>query len=134
MKSKTFLSVIAAAFVAAMGIAAYLYFKPVAKATDREPQFTGTATQFAALAPEFPVGAPVRIQGSILSAESKSVELDGGLFASKDSTDLAQWPSSGAVEFIGYYNGIEIDDFLGDTLIRLNGCFLLESSQPQDLH
>ena len=79
-------------------------------------------------------GAIVKVSGEIISAESESVELIGGVLVSKSTTDTASWPKSGSVSIQAKFDGIEEDDFFGEIVYRLSGGFLLKNMQSDHLN
>ena len=111
----------------------YQYFRTPAAAMDLHPVFTGTAESMANEAAAFDIGDVVLVQDTIRSAESKSIALPHGVIVVRDSSDMQTWPSSGYVSVKGFYQGIEIDDFFGDTLIRVGGAFLLVPTDSENL-
>jgi len=119
--------------LATVSFGLYQYFRTPAAAMDLPPVFTGTAESMANEAAAFDIGDVVLVQDTIRSAESKSIALPHGVIVVRDSSDMQTWPSSGYVSVKGFYQGIEIDDFFRDTLIRVGGAFLLEPSDSEDL-
>lgn len=119
----------------AVFFALYQFFRTAPSADELRPQFTGSSADFAveARAGAFAPGTVVRVSGAVSFAESISLELDGGVIATKDSSDTQEWPDHGTLVVQGFYNGVEVDDFFGDTLVRLGGCFLLEATESEDL-
>ena len=79
-------------------------------------------------------GAIVKVSGEIISYESESVELIGGVLVSKSNTDTASWPQSGSASFQAKFDGVEEDDFFGEIIYRLSGGFLLKNVQPEHLN
>ena len=79
-------------------------------------------------------GAIVKVSGEIISAESESIELIGGVLVSKSTTDTASWPRSGSVLIQAKFDGIEEDDFFGGIVYRLSGGFLLKNMQSDHLN
>jgi len=79
-------------------------------------------------------GAIVKVSGEIISYESESVELIGGVLVSKSAMDTASWPQSGSVSFQAKFDGVEEDDFFGEIIYRLSGGFLLKNVQPEHLN
>jgi len=79
-------------------------------------------------------GAIVKVSGEIISYESESVELIGGVLVSKSATDTASWPQSGSASFQAKFDGVEEDDFFGEIIYRLSGGFLLKNVQPEHLN
>ena len=120
--------------VAAVSFALYQYFRTPVTAIDLPPTFTGNGQSIASGSTKFQIGDVVLLQDTIVSAESKSISLPNGVIVVRDSSDLQTWPSSGYVSVKGFYQGIEIDDFFGDTLIRVGGAFLLEPTNSENLY
>ena len=79
-------------------------------------------------------GAIVKVSGEIISYESESIELIGGVLVSKSAMDTASWPQSGSVSFQAKFDGVEEDDFFGEIIYRLSGGFLLKNVQPEHLN
>jgi len=79
-------------------------------------------------------GAIVKVSGEIISYESESVELIGGVLVSKSAMDTASWPQSGSASFQAKFDGVEEDDFFGEIIYRLSGGFLLKNVQPEHLN
>jgi hypothetical protein len=79
-------------------------------------------------------GAIVKVSGEIISYESESVELIGGVLVSKSTMDTASWPQSGSASFQAKFDGVEEDDFFGEIIYRLSGGFLLKNVQPEHLN
>ena len=79
-------------------------------------------------------GAIVKVSGEIISYESESVELIGGVLVSKSAMDTASWPQSGSVSFQAKFDGVEEDDFFGEIIYRISGGFLLKNVQPEHLN
>ena len=79
-------------------------------------------------------GAIVKVSGEIISYESESVELIGGVLVSKSAMDTASWPQSGSASFQAKFDGVEEDDFFGEIIYRLSGGFLLKIVQPEHLN
>jgi len=52
-------------------------------------------------------GAIVKVSGEIISYESESVELIGGVLVSKSAMDTASWPQSGSASFQAKFDGVE---------------------------
>ena len=132
MKKKIYL-LATVVLVAAVSFGLYQYFRTPDAAVDLKPSYKGNAATFARTASTYEVGDVVELRDLIGSFESKSITLPGGVIVVRDSSDVQVWPSSGYIAIKGFYQGIEIDDFFGDTLIRVGGAFLLESTQPEHL-
>lgn len=123
------------AIVAAVLYGLSEYFRTNEKAIDQKADVQISALSLGAAVGEgrIEVGDIVEVQGSIVSAEERSAELMGGVLITKDETDMEQWPSQGDHRFKALFNGVEIDDFFGDTLYRFSGGFLLEPLESEDL-
>lgn len=132
MKKKIYITA-TVVLVATVSFGLYQYFRTPAAAMDLAPTFTGNAQSMAREAAKFQIRDVVVLQDTVVSAESKSISLPNGVIVVRDSSDTQTWPSSGYVSVKGFYQGIEIDDFFGDTLIRVGGAFLLESTNSEDL-
>lgn len=132
MKKNIFISA-TVVLLAAVSFGLYQYFRTPAAAIDLPPAFTGNAESMANEAAAFDIGDVVLVQDTIRSAESKSISLPNGVIVVRDSSDTQNWPTSGFVSVKGFYQGIEIDDFFGDTLIRVGGAFLLEPTDSENL-
>ena len=133
MKKKIYVTA-TVVLVAAVSFGLYQYFRTPAAAIDLRPAYSGKADQnFISALQQLETGAVVELQDTIRSAESKSITLSNGVIVVRDSADLQTWPTSGYIAVKGFYQGIEIDDFFGDTLIRVGGAFLLEGTQPEHL-
>lgn len=132
---KKYFLIATAVLVAAVSFGLYQYFRAPEKALDLSPSFTGTATElrlYLRSQPSEP-GTVLEVHDTIRSAESKSITLPGNVIVVKDTSDAQLWPSSGYVEIIGFYQGVEIDEFFGDTLTRIGGAFLLHPTNSEDL-
>lgn len=132
MKKKIYITA-TVVLLATVSFGLYQYFRTPAAAMDLAPVFTGNAQSMAREAAKFQIRDVVVLQDTVVSAESKSISLPNGVIVVRDSSDTQTWPSSGYVSVKGFYQGIEIDDFFGDTLIRVGGAFLLESTNSEDL-
>lgn len=132
MKKKIYITA-TVVLLATVSFGLYQYFRTLAVAMDLSPAFTGNAQSMAREAAKFQIRDVVVLQDTVVSAESKSISLPNGVIVVRDSSDTQTWPSSGYVSVKGFYQGIEIDDFFGDTLIRVGGAFLLESTNSEDL-
>jgi len=132
MKKKIFISA-TAVLLAAVSFGLYQYFRTPAAAMDLPPVFTGNAESMASEADAFQIGDVVLLHDTIRSAESKSISLPNGVIVGRDSSDTQIWPTNGYVSVKGFYQGIEIDDFFGDTLIRIGRAFLVNPDDAKDL-
>lgn len=132
MKKKIYITA-TVVLLATVSFGLYQYFRTPATAMDLSPAFTGNAQFMASEAAKFPIGDVVVLKDTVVSAESKSISLPNGVIVVRASSDTQTWPSSGYVTVKGFYQGIEIDDFFGDTLIRVGGAFLLEPTNSEDL-
>lgn len=132
MKKKIYITA-TVVLLATVSFGLYQYFRTPAAAMDLAPAFTGNAQSMSREAAKFQIRDVVVLQDTVVSAESKSISLPNGVIVVRDSSDTQTWPSSGYVSVKGFYQGIEIDDFFGDTLIRIGGAFLLESTNSEDL-
>ena len=132
MKKKIYITA-TVVLLATVSFGLYQYYRTVAAAMDLSPAFTGNGQSMAREAAKFQIRDVVVLQDTVVSAESKSISLPNGVIVVRDSSDTQTWPSSGYVSVKGFYQGIEIDDFFGDTLIRVGGAFLLESTNSEDL-
>lgn len=134
---KSLFFLVAGLFLFALIYGTYHYFRTTAEAVDVRPTFEGTAADWVDYLkqhPEVSHGAVIRIQDRIEGAGSRSLTFPGQVIATKDTADTAEWPSSGTATVQGRWNGVEVDAFFGDTLYRLNGCFLLEDGQSGELN
>ena len=132
MKKKIFISA-TVVLLAAVVFGLYQYFRTPDTANDLPPVFTGNAESIASEADAFQIGDVVLIMDTIQRVESKSITLPNGVIVGRDSTDTQTWPSNGYVSVKGFYQGIEIDDFFGDTLIRIGRAFLVNPDDAKDL-
>lgn len=132
MKKNTYITA-TVVLLAAVSFGLYQYFRTPAAAMDLPPAFNGNAESMASVAHEFQIGDVVLLRDTIQSAESKSITLPNGVIVVRDSSDTQNWPSSGYIAVKGFYQGIEIDDFFGDTLMRVGGAFLLDLTDSEDL-
>ena len=132
MKKKIYHTV-TVVLMAAVSFGLYQYFRTPATAIDLPPAFNGDAQSMASELDKFHIGDVVLLQDTVVSAESKSISLPNSVIVVRDSSDTQTWPSSGYVSVKGFYQGIELDDFFGDTLIRVGGAYLLEPTNSEDL-
>ena len=125
-KNFLFIAITAVLIVASVGT--YQYFRSPPKAIDLDSVFTGSSIDFSR---QFQSGLihtndVVQLEGEIIAHEEHSLELIGGLLISRDDIESQKWPKSGSHSFKAIFNGVEVDDFFGDTLYRFNGGFLLD--------
>ena len=124
-------------FVAgASSIGLYQYLRTPEKAMEQEPVFEGSADGFAGILMnyEWETGTVVQLSDTIQSAERKSITFPNGIIVTKDTSDSSLWPTEGYITVKGIYQGKEVDEFFGETLIRVSGAFLLEPSKPENLN
>ena len=124
-------------FVAgAASIGLYQYFRTAEKAMEQKPTFEGSADGFAGILmdSEWEIGTVIQLSDTIQSAERKSITFPNGIIVTKDTADISFWPKEGYITVKGVYQGIEVDEFFGETLIRVSGAFLLESSKSENLN
>ncbi|MCH1535044.1 MAG: hypothetical protein L7S65_08840 [Schleiferiaceae bacterium] len=124
-------------FVAgALSIGLYQYFRTPEKAMEQQPVFEGSADGFAGLLMdyEWETGTVVQLSDTIQSAERKSITFPQGIIITRDTADKALWPNEGYITVQGIYQGLEVDEFFGETLIRINGAFLLKTAKSEDLN
>jgi outer membrane protein assembly factor BamA len=120
----------------AVSIGLYQYFRTPEKAMEQKPVFEGSADGFAGilLDSEWETGAVVQLSDTIQSAESKSITFPNGIIVTKDTSDHVVWPTEGYITVKGLYQGKEVDEFFGETLIRVSGAFLLEPTKSENLN
>ena len=112
------------------------YFRKPKNALDQKVEVStfseslGTLVDNGSLLP----GVIVKVSGEIISYESESVELIGGVLVSKSAKDTASWPQFGSATFQAKFDGVEEDDFFGEIIYRLSGGFLLKNVQPEHLN
>jgi len=124
-------------FVAgAASIGLYQYFRTPEKAMEQKPTFEGSADGFAGILmdSEWEIGTVIQLSDTIQSAERKSITFPNGIIVTKDTADISFWPKEGYITVKGVYQGIEVDEFFGETLIRVSGAFLLQPSKPENLN
>ncbi len=124
-------------FVAgASSIGLYQYFRTPEKAMEQEPVFEGSADGFAGILMDsiWETGTVVQLSDTILSAERKSITFPHGIIVTKDTSDPSLWPTGGYITVKGLYQGKEVDEFFGETLIRVSGAFLLEPTKSENLN
>lgn len=123
-------------FVAgALSIGLYQYFRTPEKAMEQQPFFEGSADGFAGLLMDskWETGTVVQLSDTIQSAERKSITFPHGIIITRDTSDKALWPAEGYITVQGIYQGKEVDEFFGETLIRINGAFLLKTAKSENL-
>ena len=120
----------------AVSIGLYQYFRTPEKALEQQPVFEGSADVFAGLLMdyEWEAGTVVQLSDTIQSAERKSITFPHGIIITRDTADKALWPDEGYITVQGIYQGLEVDEFFGETLIRINGAFLLKTAKSEDLN
>lgn len=120
----------------AVSIGLYQYFRTPEKAIEQEPVFEGSADGFAGILmdSEWETGAVVQLSDTIQSAERKSITFPNGIIVTKDTSDHGLWPTEGYITVKGLYQGKEVDEFFGETLIRVSGAFLLEPTKSENLN
>lgn len=103
---------------------------------EQKPVFEGSADEFAEilLDSEWETGTVVQLSDTIQSTESKSITFPNGIIVTKDTSDHALWPTEGYITVKGLYQGKEVDEFFGETLIRVSGAFLLEPTKSENLN
>lgn len=124
-------------FVAgAASIGLYQYFRTPDKAMEMKPAYEGSADGFAGILMDFEweTGTVIQLSDTIQSAELKSITFPNGIIVTKDTSDSSLWPTEGYITVKGIYQGKEVDEFFGETLIRVSGAFLLEPSKPENLN
>lgn len=106
----------------------YQYFRSPTKAIEQNSVSTGASMDFAQLYQTGMIHANdiIQLEGEIIAHEQYSLELIGDVLILRDDTETQQWPKSGSHSFKAIFNGVEVDDFFGDTLYRFNGGFLLD--------
>ncbi|MDC1028764.1 hypothetical protein OAQ90_02320 [Schleiferiaceae bacterium] len=121
---------------AAVSLGLYQYFRTPEKAMEQEPVFKGSADGFAGILMDFEweTGTVIELSDTIQSAERKSITFPNGIIVTKDTSDHSLWPTEGYITVKGVYQGKEVDEFFGETLIRMSGAFLLEPSKPKNLN
>ncbi|MDE0987271.1 MAG: hypothetical protein OSA02_07085 [Schleiferiaceae bacterium] len=125
---KNFLFIAIALFLIASLVGTYQYFRSPTKAIEQNSVFTGASMDFAQQYQTGMIHANdiIQLEGEIIAHEEHSLELIGGVLILRDDTETQQWPKSGSHSFKAIFNGVEVDDFFGDTLYRFNGGFLLD--------
>ena len=120
----------------AVSIGLYQYFRTPEKAMEQKPVFEGSADGFAGILMDFEweTGTVIQLSDTIQSAERKSITFPNGIIVTKDTSDSSLWPTEGYITVKGIYQGKEVDEFFGETLIRVSGAFLLEPSKPENLN
>ena len=132
MKKKIFIAV-SVVLLAALVYGLMEFFRTPTKACDLNSEYEGEAKAFVDNIHSYKTQAVVKLMDTIVSAESKSITLPMNTIVVKDSSEMKEWPKEGYVVIQGFYQGIEIDEFFGDTLIRIGGACLLNSDDSEDL-
>ena len=133
---KKIIIIVLAALVVGLIYGLNEYFRKPKNALDQKVEVLtfseslGTLVDNGSLLP----GAIVKVSGEIISYESESVELIGGVLVSKSAMDTASWPQLGSASFQAKFDGVEEDDFFGEIIYRLSGGFLLKNVQPEHLN
>ena len=133
---KRIITILLVAFAVGLIYGLSEYFRKPKNALDQKVEVLtfseslGTLVDNGSLVP----GAIVKVSGEIISYESESVELIGGVLVSKSAMDTASWPQSGSASFQAKFDGVEEDDFFGEIIYRLSGGFLLENVQSEHLN
>lgn len=134
---KKIFSIGAAVLGTAVFLGMYQYFRAPKSARDTKPAL---ATQSIHFKDEIAAGKArpgdiIQLTGQVVASESNSIELRGGILITRSADEAATttWPEEGTQTFIAKFNGIEVDEFFGDTLYRLNDGFLLHSADSKDL-
>ena len=119
-----------------VSIGLYQYFRTPEKAMEQLSVFEGSADGFAGILMdyEWETGTVVQLSDTIQSAERKSITFPNGIIVTKDTSDSSLWPTEGYITVKGVYQGKEVDEFFGETLIRVSGAFLLQPSKPENLN
>lgn len=135
MKKKIFLSV-AVVLLAAVLFGLNEYFRAPKTALEREASLTleSQGLEVAVGMEELMPGDVAVIAGEIISSESQSVELIGGVLITRSAEDQSIWPAAGSASFKAKFDGVEEDEFFGEMLYRFSGGFLVEGLQSQDLN
>ena len=120
---------------AAVSLGLYQYFRTPEKAMQQKHAFEGSADGFAGILmdSEWETGTVIQLSDTIQSAERKSITFPNGIIVTKDTSDTTLWPTTGYITVQGFYQGKEVDEFFGETLIRVSGAFLLEPSKSENL-
>ena len=133
---KKILSIGAAVLGAAAFFGFYQYFRTPESALEATPEVIVTSAEFgqALRAGTIKTGDFVQLSGEVIAAESSSLELRGGVLITRaQAQQNTPWPESGMHSFKCKFNGVEVDEFFGDTLYRLNDGFLLDAANSEDL-
>ena len=119
-----------------VSIGLYQYFRTPEKAMEQQSVFEGSADGFAGILMdyEWETGTVVQLSDTIQSAERKSITFPNGIIVTKDTSDSSLWPTEVYITVKGVYQGKEVDEFFGETLIRVSGAFLLQPSKPENLN
>ena len=134
MKKKIFL-LIAVVVLAAVFFGLSEYFRTPETALEREATVVldSQKLEMAVGMGNLKPGDVAVISGEIVSAESQSVELIGGVLITRSTEDSAEWPKAGGATFKAKFDGVEEDEFFGEMLYRFSGGFLVEGLQSKNL-
>ena len=135
MKKKIFLT-IAVVFLAAVFFGISEYFRTPLTVLEREPTaiLDSQGLEEVVRTKNLVPGDVAQLTGEIVSAESQSVELIGGVLITRSAEDAAAWPKAGTATFKAKFDGVEEDEFFGEMLYRFSGGFLVEGLQSEDLN
>ena len=135
MKKKIFIAV-SIILLAALGYGLKEFYRTPTKANEMSPVYEGPAKAFVENIDKYKSGEVIKLMDTIQSVEKKSITLPFNTIVHRDSTDTKNWPKKGYIEVQGFYHGIIIEDFFGDTttLIHIGGAFLLNSDDSEDLN
>jgi len=132
---KKIFSIGAAVLGAAVFFGLYQYFRTPESALDARAELVIDSKDFgSSLITDLDPGAIVQLTGQVIASESSSLELEGGVLITKSADQKQTWPEKGTYSFKAKFNGVEVDEFFGDTLYRFNDGFLLLSSNSEDLN
>ena len=122
--------------VGGVSIGLYQYYRTPEKAMEQQPVFKGSADGFAGILEdsEWETGTVIQLSDTIQNAERKSITFPNGIIVTRDTADHSLWPTTGYITVQGFYQGQEVDEFFGETLIRVSGAFLLEPSKSENLN
>lgn len=136
MKKKIFL-LVAVVVLTAVFFGLSEYYRTPQTALEREVQLTldSQELEMAVGMENLMPGDIAEISGEIITAESQSVELLGGVVITRSQLDNTQWPKQGSFgNFRAKFDGVEEDEFIGEVLYRFSGGFLVEPLKTKDLN
>ena len=136
MKKKIFL-LVAVVVLTAVFFGLSEYYRTPQTALEREVQLTldSQELEMAVGMENLMPGDIAEISGEIITAESQSVELLGGVVITRSQLDNTQWPKQGSFgNFRAKFDGVEEDEFFGEVLYRFSGGFLVEPLKTKDLN